>query len=248
MVIAVLGAMLAFAMLDRFDRFEGMLDYAIVARAGEGQADGMDLNPDGLTTRIAESAPALFVLISPTVLMQPIPFFAWDAPDFVGGPPALMDVVLGFGGLFNQLLFGFFILGVRHWLVTRDTLGWRLGVVYTALVCTFTLIGLGQIRMVMAHCYVFFYLGIALALVEVLRLQPQALLLAMARWLGFITAIYLSYYSYREQLGLLFIGPTAVLAVYALLLLWHQYPRAADRRSGPPTDPTASAHHASPTA
>lgn len=224
-VLLLLASLLTLAILDRVDRFEGLLDYAITVRAGEGFTDGMDLNPDGLTTRIAEISPALFVLISPTVLMQPIPFFAWDAPEFIGGPPALMDVVQGFGGLFNQVLFGFFLLGIRHWLATRDTLGFRLGVIFTLLLCTFTLVGLGQIRMVMAHCYVFFFAGIALSVDHMYRHRPVAIAYSLVAWLGCLLAMYLAYLAYREGLGLFVAMPMAALAVAALVLLWRQYPR-----------------------
>lgn len=224
LVLGMLGGLLTFAILDRFDRFDDALKYAIMVRAGEGFTDGMELNPDGLTTRIAEISPILFAVISPTVLMQPIPFFAWEAPAFVGGPPAFMDIVQGFGGLFNQLLFGFYILGARHWLATRDTLGWRLGVVFTLFICTITLVGLGQIRMVMAHVYIFYYAGIAVALDYLLINRSVAIIRSMLTWFGFMIFIYLAYMSYREAIGGFAVFIFASMALAAFILLWIQYP------------------------
>lgn len=223
LVLGILGGVLTFATLDRFDRFNDALKYATMVRAGEGFTDGMDLTPDGITTRIAEISPFLFTLLSPVVLMQPIPFFAWEAPDFVGGAPAFMDIVLGFGGLFNQLLFGFYVLGVRHWLVTRDTLGWRLGVVFTLFICTITLVGLGQIRMVMAHVYIFYYAGIAVGIDYLLVNRSGAIIRSMLVWFGFMIFVYLAYMSYREAIGVFAVFIFAAMALVAFILLWSQY-------------------------
>lgn len=219
--LGTLACLMLFAMLDRFDRFENLFAYSEIVRAGTEVGDGMQLNPDGITTRIGEISPFLFVFISPSVLMQPIPFFAWDAPYYEPGPPALMDVVQGFGGLFNQIIFGFYILGARQWFVTRDTLGWRLGVVFTLLICTLTLIGLGQTRMVMAQCYVFFYAGAAL---YVATNTPKTLACSLIAWLLCLIGVYGTYLSYINGLSPIVILFMFMIATAGLFITWWQFP------------------------
>jgi hypothetical protein len=223
LVLTVLGVLFTYGVIDRFDRFDNALLYAAKVRAGEGNLVGMELNSNGLTTRIGEISPALFTLISPISLMQPIPFYNWDAPNYVGGPPALMDVVLGFGGLFNQVLFGFYILGIRHWLITRDSFGWRLGVLFTLLVCTMSFVGLGQIRMVMAHVYIFFFLGIAVVLDKHLSNKPITIISNIVEWLLILLVSYLAYFSYQQSMGLFPIILAMTISMGLLLRLWFNY-------------------------
>ncbi len=214
-----LAGLLAIAVVDRFDRFEGVLEYAIKARAGEG-GQGTELNPDGITTKIAEVSPFLFALIAPLALLQPLPFYAWDPPDFLGGEPALMDVLLGFGGLTNQILFGFYIIGASHWVRTRDSFGVSLGLFFTLLTCTLALIGLGQLRMIMAHCYPFFIAGVAIAIVQAMQGNWNKMAAALATWLGSLAALYLAYLSYRQIGAAPFAAALMLLAGFGFFRLW----------------------------
>lgn len=231
LVIIIMGGLLGFAVFDRFDRFGGALDYARIVRAGEGFTDGMYVNPDGITTRIAEISPLLFAVVSPITLMQPIPFNAWEAPAYVGGPPALMDIVQGFGGLFNQLIFGFYILGTRHWLISRDTLGWRLGVVFIVLFGTMTFIGLGQVRMIMSHVYIFFYAGVAVFIHHALIHRPLAIIRSMVAWLSTLCFLYIAYIAYRNDFGFFVAMLFASMAVVSFIFMWSQYPHQKNSKN-----------------
>jgi hypothetical protein len=218
-LLASLAALMAFAVIDRFDRFEDIMEYAIKARAGEG-GEGAELNPDGITTKIAEASPALFFLISPLALMQPLPFYGWDAPAFLGGPPALLDIVIGIGGLTNQLLFGFYIIAIRYWFRTKDTVGIRIGLLFTLTIGALAMIGLGQIRMVMAHCYPFVMVGIALTLTELFEGSWPRIWNAFLTWLGSLSALYFAYLSYRQWDNGVLAILAAALAAFGLTRLW----------------------------
>lgn len=218
-VLGTLAFLILFAMIDRIDRFQNIFEYAETVRAGTGVADGMQLNPEGITTRIGEISPFLFALISPSVLIQPFPFFAWDAPYYEPGPPAFMDIVQGFGGLFNQILFGFYILGAYQCAVKRDNLGWRLGVLFTLLVCTLSLIGLGQIRMVMAICYIFFYGVIANYIV---CNKTKQVIRCFVSWLFCLLAFYVIYILYRHGFGYAFMIPMSFILACSFVFFFRK--------------------------
>jgi len=230
-LLAGLASLMAFAVFDRLDRFEDIMEYAIKARAGEG-GEGTELNPDGITTKIAEASPVLFFFISPLALMQPLPFYAWDAPAFLGGTPAVLDILIGIGGLTNQVLFGFFIVTIRYWYRTRDTVGIRIGLFLSLTIGALAMIGLGQIRMIMAHCYPFLMVGIAVALTEVLEGSWPRIWSVFLTWFGSMTALYLAYLSYRQWDSSLIAVMAATLAMVGLFKLWSLGNPRLGRNSG----------------
>ena len=203
--LTFLFGILAYSVYDRFDRYENIFLYADTSRNGQGLSIGMDMNPDGITTKIAKISPLLFIPISPTALMQPIPFYLWDAPEWEGGPPAVIDILIGFGGLFNQILFGFYIIAVSYWVREEDTFGFRVCFLFTLLVGTMTFIGLGHFRMMMSHTYPFFYAGISLAILKLLNANLTRIIKLQTIWASSLGAIYACYLSYIDS-GQIFIS------------------------------------------
>jgi len=219
-VVTVLSILLIAAVADRFDRFEGVFSYAVTVRAGEGTVDGMELDPNGITTRVAEISPALLSVLAPTVLMQPIPFYAWDAPWYAAGPPALIDVLIGIGGLINQLLFGFYVIAVRYWFNTQDTVGTRIGMGLTMVMCALTLVGLGQVRMIMAHCYPFFFAGVGVVIVNTFYGSARRVMIAMVAWISCLTFLYVGYLSYKAWESKLLSASVFFMSFLSFSLLW----------------------------
>jgi hypothetical protein len=212
-----------FSVFDRPDRYLEMFKYADGVRAGTVKADGATLNSAGITTAIGEISPALYLLFWPITLLQPIPFFNWDAPSYEPGPTALMDIVLGFGGLYIQALFGFFIFGARYWILARDALGVRVGIFLNALICTFVMMGLGQVRMVMASCYTFLFIGIAIGIIMLVNYGYLKLFKVLIYWSFFMFFLYLFYFSYKYQ-GIFFSLILMVPSMISLWLFWNEFP------------------------
>lgn len=190
LIILMCGA--GVAAESRFERVAGVFAFSIIAREGL-EAGSEQLKQDGITGKISQKSPLLLAFLSPMALIQPIPFYTWKAPDRIGGPPALIDVLIGIGALCHQILFGLYIIAVRLWLRTRDSFGLSVGVVYTMVICASVLIGLGQIRMVMEQCYPLFLGGMSLAIVNVLGEQPKAIIRAIGIWFASIASLYLAY-------------------------------------------------------
>lgn len=228
--LALLGLMalvVLYAVWARPDRFEvdNILSHAVASRSGESLEHGTSVDPDGLTSRLFDISPLMFVLISPLALLQPLPFFSWNPPDFMDGPPALMDMAIGFGALMNQLLFGLYLVGIRLWFSTRDRGGLAAGAFYTLGICTLTLIGLGQIRMVMAHTYFFFFLGATLAALALLRTGGRQLLRQqLLSWWAVMAAMYGGYLSHKHLGSLPLVALCGVLTVALFVRFWRQWP------------------------
>jgi hypothetical protein len=85
------------------------------------------------------------------------------------------------------------------------------------------MVGLGQIRMVMAHTYVFFFLGIALVIEYLLANKPNAIILNLLRWLLILSALYVTYFFYQEGLGMYLFIPMMAISIFLLLELWLNY-------------------------
>jgi len=221
--LLALLVLMGFSVLDRPDRYINMFEYGRMVRDGSMKAIGSELNSEGITTIIGEISPALYLVIWPISLLQPIPFFNWDAPYYEPGPPALMDIVLGFGGLYVQILFGFFIYGARWWVLNRDSLGFRIGVLLNALICTGVMVGLGQIRMVMASCYPFLFIGIAIGFLSISKYGYLLAIKVLFFWALFMLGLYGAYFSYK-YLGILWAFSLSPIILASFWLFWVEVP------------------------
>ena len=151
---ALLAILLVIA-LTRIDKIMTMLDYANSSRGGALAefSDLGDINENGLTQRLWTISPLLLILISPLQIMQPIPFFLWSPPPWIGGPARFVDILNGLGGLMNQLLFGLFIIALNHWWKNKRWGEFCFCGLYVFFAGWVNLIGLGQVRYMMAHAY-----------------------------------------------------------------------------------------------
>lgn len=220
-IIILIGALLV---VYKQERIESIFDYAIATRSGEHLIDnlgndashGVEFNTSGVMGKISAISPLLLFGIAPFALMQPFPFYAWDPPDFIGGRPALMDLMVGIGALFNQLLMGFYVIAAIIWIKNKsnDSFGFRVGLIFTCVVCGLILVGLGQIRMTAMHLYPFFYLGVALAISRIKVYGISYFIELILVWIVFLTMIYLTYFS----LSILFLMlPLLGISIYIIL-------------------------------
>jgi hypothetical protein len=68
---------------------------------------------------------------------------------------------------------------------------------FTMFICTLSLIGLGQVRLLVAHCYPFFLVGISIAMLEVFKGDARRILHAVGISLLALVTLYLGYLAYR---------------------------------------------------
>lgn len=189
-IILVLAFVLSYN--DRSDRFSSMFEYAVKVRLSELSVDGTELDANGITTIIGNKFPLLYIIIAPINLMQPFPFYNWDPPYFERGSIALMDVVLGLGGLFNQIFFIFYLVSFFIFWKLRNKLALYLFYLFPLFVGVLCFLGLGQIRMMMSQVYFCYYLAVAYSLNYCLTFKIGFNLIY--NWLLLLLSIYLSYY------------------------------------------------------
>jgi len=203
----LVGAIIVMGLLSaayKQERIESVFDFAVATRSGEHWSDGagnalhgLDVNTSGVTGQISAVSPFLLFGIAPFALIQPFPFYAWDSPDFIGGGPTLIDVMVGIGGLLNQLAMGFYVLAAFIWIQNKniDSFGFRVGLIFTCIVSGLILLGLGQIRMTAMHVYPFFYLGTVLAILRLRSYGEKYFIKLILIWAIFLSSLYLTYLS-----------------------------------------------------
>lgn len=216
LVVAVVAAVATTALWIRYDGLDGIFMHAIASRLGEGMG-GQDLDQDGLSARVADISLWLFTLLAPLAWVQPFPFYSWAPPSWwFDTTPAWADVFLGLGGLLNQGVFGFYLAAVGYWCARRDRAGLLLCVAMPLLVGALSLVALGQIRMVMAHVYLFFLAGAALMWSQ---MQPAQRTSAALIWLSGLMGVYGAYFGLRLSVPFFVLGGAglAAVAVYVML-------------------------------
>jgi hypothetical protein len=197
---------------DRSDRFSSMFEYAVKVRLSELSIDGAELDQNGITTIIGNKFPVLYFVIAPINLMQPFPFYNWDPPYYEKGSVALMDVVLGFGGLFNQIFFVFYLSSFFILWKFKNKLALYLFYLFPLCVGALTFLGLGQIRMMMSQVYFCYYLAVAYSLNYCMNFKMGFSLLI--NWLGLLFSFYLFYYFLKIKIVIILL-----ILVFLILFL-----------------------------
>jgi len=205
-LVTAIVLVLASLLIVGGERLSTMLDFANRARAGismGGAGAGAagpnfeELNPNGLTQRLFQISPVLLLPLAPLQVMQPFPFFQWEPPFWIGGPPRFIDILVGFGGLFSQFLFGLFLVGVNQWRLEREWGKFFLCGVFILIAGWLNLIALGQVRYMMAHAYPFYFYGAALGYQSLQARGGGALRKFMVRNVIFIGSFYALLALYR---------------------------------------------------
>lgn len=216
----IIFGFLSYSGLERIDRYENIYSHSENARAGiktNADVNEFELDKNGLTTKIAEKSPLFFIFLSPIVLMQPIPFYIWSPPPWINGPDAIVDIIIGLGGFYNQILFCFYIISVFYWFKIRDPIGIKFGFYYVLIFCTLSYIGLGQIRMVMAHVYPIFLWGVSQSLYSIWMLSKYEVKQILLRWITALFFLYVSYYMLKDP-SFKFVSILGFLCVYILCI------------------------------
>ena len=209
--------------MENPERIQEIFLYQYTARMGLA-TDGMILmdqvNETGITNSLYESSPFLLALISPYVYWMPMPFYSWEAPIWNPGPNALIDILIGFGGLFNQILFYLYAYAIYIWVRNNDGIGISLGFIFSTAICSLILIGFGQIRMAMSHIYVFYYMGIAISIFSIYSNSRsfKEFRVSLFYWICTLVLLYISYYLYTIGVSIFYILPFFITSLIFILL------------------------------
>lgn len=221
----LVGSSLAFYGLgDRVydDTIAVGLEHSRIVRGVAADADQQQvtdaINNEGLTSKIF-SSPLLVIPLAPLPYFGKVPFFDWAPPPWNPGPVALMDVVQGLGGLFNQLILIFYILACLIWIKFRDKIGIIMGIGFTLSVGVLMLLSFGHSRVLMSHGYLFFFYGVGVAL-EYARLSSRrsANGIAFFGWMVFLALGYLTWFLRSIEMNI-FLALYAALSLLVLLTL-----------------------------
>jgi hypothetical protein len=212
MGMVILGVLVTF--YEQFSqRIEGFLMLGSDIRAG-GQTKINVLDPQGLSTQITEAGSWLsFLLMAPFSLIMPFPFYGWD-PGWVGGQTRLVDILLGLGGLLNQLLMGFYLVAIFTYVRRRQWFKLFYSFIILFGTGALNVAGAGQIRYMLFHLYPFFFLAAADAWVQ-LRRYPDQFLNTWFLWLASLFCLYSLYWEMKSGLG----TQTALLIFFPAILL-----------------------------
>ena len=168
-----------------------------MARSDSVVNSGLFFSPDSIMLRIAMISPFLLIFFAPIAILQPIPFYVWDPPFWIGGPPTLIDILIGFGGLMNQLLFVFYFFAIIIWIRSRNYFGIFVCFFLFMFFNTLNLIGLGQVRQTMAHLYPIYYFSIAFSFYELkmrsVKLPKKIFLIGFL----FFSSLYFTYLAFK---------------------------------------------------
>lgn len=153
------------------------------------------------------------VMYSVLALLAPFPFYAWSA-EVLGHPTGPLDYMVGLGGVVNQFLAGFFVIGACVAVRRREPVLLALLACTMGFIALTTLGGGDTIRYVAVHVYAFF---LVLA-VAGMRATPAGRRAAVGLWLGTMVALYGVYEAMKMAAGpdlLLFGGVSLLLYVAA---------------------------------
>jgi hypothetical protein len=220
LVIVITTALLVAVVITRGERLLTAFAYGEVVRAGRHTAKGAELNPDGITTKIGNASPLFLAALAPTQIMQPLPFYSWKPPEWIGGPPRLVDILMGFGGLVNQLFMCMYLMGLLYWWRTRHWAGIIFGGVFIFVMSAANLIGLGQVRYIMAHVYPVYFLTVATGWLF-LKQSCVKEWKVWGLWVICLLLVYFAYLLYQNGISLMQLAMSLgliLMVVFAMLL------------------------------
>lgn len=180
--------------LSKFERILSILNYSSAMRSNlfvdKVGYDGV--NPNGITERLWNISPLFLLLIAPLQIMQPIPFYSWNPHPWIGGPPRFVDILIGFGGLMNQLLFIFFLGALYLWKRNRQWGKFYFCGIYIIISGWINLIGMGQIRYMMAHAFPLFVYSVVVGYQNYIRRGVRVMGI-FSRWVFVLFGMYTCY-------------------------------------------------------
>ena len=116
----------------------------------------------------------------------------------MGGDVAIIDVLIGAGGLFNQILLGIYLLAIYRWIKCGDKFGIRIGFIFTIATSTIIIIGLGQIRMMLSHIYPFYLIGVSKILYDHKFDLKNFIIKYCFWWIPILLFLYSAYFLYKS--------------------------------------------------
>jgi hypothetical protein len=181
--------------LTHGERVLSVLDYANAMRSGlVTNIPGMeDINQNGLVQRLYNISPLMLLPLSPLQIMEPFPFFNWVPPYWIGGPVRFLDVVIGLGGLFSQVFFGFFAIGTFYWWRTKAWGKFLLCGAFIIITGWLNIVGLGQVRYMMAHVYPFYFYGVVTGVRVSLAQSRRVVKLNLMKWIAVLGLMYMAF-------------------------------------------------------
>jgi hypothetical protein len=192
----------------------------IASDAGEREVRDA-INGEGLTAK-ALSSPALLIPLAPLPYMGKLPFYNWTAPPWNPGPTAIMDVVQALGGLLNQLLLFFYMMACIRWLKTKDNFGIGMGIGFTLAMGIVMLVSFGHSRILMSHGYLFYFVGVAVALEEVnLSSSKRKSYIMFSGWVVFLFLGYLTWFLRGVGMNFFFISYAILSLLIIMTIVFH---------------------------
>lgn len=218
-VFSIFFSLFAVVLITRSDRLEKAFVYGEYVRSGGGIEVGTKLDSDGITSKLGSSSPLMLMVLSPVAIMQPIPFYKFEPPTWIGGPARFVDVLIGFGGLMNQLFIGMYVAGLIIWFRQRDWAEVVICGLYLIAVSAANIIGLGQVRFMMIHVFPIFYLAAVFGWNR-FRFHGN-LMRANLAWLVCLFMLYITYWCFKAEfsLAIILLVCIPVIAFFLLALL-----------------------------
>jgi hypothetical protein len=163
-----------------------------------GGDDDYIVDPGGVSAKMNSNWQWWYpVVLSPYAAFGPFPFYTAATPN-IGRGQRMVDILSGLGGLMNQLLAAYFIVGALTLLRKSRVDG---------LICLCGVLGLGlmnaaaqgQIRYMMAHGYPLMYFAVAVGWIRC-RPQKRLALTVWVLWTFTTAGIYGAYWTYKLTL------------------------------------------------